>query len=177
MGATPHLTIRKHTTRSGSASTMQGSIAGYYRDQGGSIHGFTYAGGVFTQVDVPGATATFIFRINNKKNVVGYVIDSLGEAHGIIGQSNPQEKLHDSKAASLAINFWTDIFLWSKSSVAQSISADGSGKRYRGNCKNSRAQEARKAESLVLARLLEGGRLPGSKKIPTLADFSNRFFN
>ena len=51
------------------------------------------------------------------------------------------------------------------------------GKRYRGSCKTSRAQEARKVESLVLARLLEGGRPPGSKKIPTLADFSNRFFN
>jgi hypothetical protein len=38
-------------------------------------------------------------------------------------------------------------------------------------------QEARKVESLVLARLLEGGRAPGSKRIPTLADFSNRFFN
>jgi integrase len=32
-------------------------------------------------------------------------------------------------------------------------------------------------ESLVLARLLENGRAPGNKKIPTLADFSNRFFN
>jgi integrase len=51
------------------------------------------------------------------------------------------------------------------------------GKRYRGSCKTSRAQEARKVESLVLARLLEGGHPPGSKKIPTLADFSNRFFN
>ena len=37
-------------------------------------------------------------------------------------------------------------------------------------------QEAKKVESLVLARLLEDGRAPGNKKIPTLADFSNRFF-
>lgn len=51
------------------------------------------------------------------------------------------------------------------------------GKRYRGSCKTSREQEARKVESLVLARLLEGGRVPGIRKIPTLADFSNRFFN
>lgn len=49
------------------------------------------------------------------------------------------------------------------------------GKRYRGSCKTSREQEARKVESLVLARLLEGGRVPGIRKIPTLADFSNRF--
>jgi hypothetical protein len=45
------------------------------------------------------------------------------------------------------------------------------------SCKTSREQEARKVESLVLARLLEGGRVPGSRKIPTLADFSNRFFD
>ena len=31
-------------------------------------------------------------------------------------------------------------------------------------------------ESLVLAQLLEDGRAPGSKKIPTLSDFSSRFF-
>jgi integrase len=31
-------------------------------------------------------------------------------------------------------------------------------------------------ESLVLAQVLEGGQLPGSKKIPTLSDFSSRFF-
>jgi integrase len=32
-------------------------------------------------------------------------------------------------------------------------------------------------ESLVLAQLLEDGRAPGSKKIPTLSDFSSRFFS
>jgi len=61
-------------------------------------------------------------------------------------------------------NTWHFAFRWN-------------GNRYRGTCKTSRAQEARKVESLVLARLLEGGRAPGSKRIPTLADFSNRFFN
>src|SRR2546426_936941 len=46
-----------------------------------------------------------------------------------------------------------------------------------GTCKTSKEQEAKKVESLVLARLLADGRVPGSKKIPTLSDFSNRFFN
>ena len=50
------------------------------------------------------------------------------------------------------------------------------GQRYRGPCKTSRQQEAKKVESLVLAQVLEGGQLPGSKKIPTLSDFSSRFF-
>jgi integrase len=50
------------------------------------------------------------------------------------------------------------------------------GRRYRGPCKTSKEQEARKVESLVLAQLMESGRMSGSKKIPTLSDFSTRFF-
>ena len=37
--------------------------------------------------------------------------------------------------------------------------------------------EAKKVESLVLAQLLEDRRAPGSKKVPTLSDFSSRFFS
>ncbi len=61
-------------------------------------------------------------------------------------------------------NVWHFAFRWN-------------GKRYRAGCKTSKEQEAKKVESLVLARLLEDGRAPGNKKIPRLADFSNRFFN
>ena len=61
-------------------------------------------------------------------------------------------------------NVWHFAFRWN-------------GKRYRGTCKTSKEQEAKKVESLVLARLLADGRVPGSKKIPMLSDFSNRFFN
>jgi len=50
------------------------------------------------------------------------------------------------------------------------------GKQYRGSCKTSRLSEAKKVESLVLARLLENTRPPGSQKMPTLAEFSGRFF-
>lgn len=50
------------------------------------------------------------------------------------------------------------------------------GARYRGSCKTSKESEARKIESLVLAQLVEHGKLPGSKKLPTLAEFSSRFF-
>src|SRR5437660_12102022 len=61
-------------------------------------------------------------------------------------------------------NVWHFAFRWN-------------GKRYRGTCKTLKEKEAKKVESLVLARLLADGRVPGSKKIPTLSDFSNRFFN
>ncbi len=51
------------------------------------------------------------------------------------------------------------------------------GRRYRGSCKTSRQAEAKKVEALVLARLLEDRQFPWNKKVPTLAGFSNRFFN
>src|SRR5437667_1479433 len=60
-------------------------------------------------------------------------------------------------------NTWHFAFLWN-------------GRRYRGSCKTSRQAEAKKVEALVLARLLEDGRLPWSRKVPTLAGLSNRFF-
>jgi len=60
-------------------------------------------------------------------------------------------------------NTWHFAFRWN-------------GRRYRGSCKTSRQTEAKKVEALVLARLLEGGCAPGCRKVPTLADFSNRFF-
>jgi len=60
-------------------------------------------------------------------------------------------------------NTWHFAFRWN-------------GRRYRGSCKTSRQTEAKKVEALVLARLLEGGRAPGCRKVPTLSDFSNRFF-
>ena len=50
------------------------------------------------------------------------------------------------------------------------------GQRYRGSCKTSRRTEAKKVEALVLARLLEDGRLPWNRKVPILADFSNPLF-
>jgi len=63
-----------------------GEIAGSFQDSA-TTHGFTYTNGTYTQIDVGGGTrATTILRIENNKNVVGYAIDSAGEAHGIIGK-------------------------------------------------------------------------------------------
>ena len=50
------------------------------------------------------------------------------------------------------------------------------GRRYRGSCKTSNQRTAEKMEAMMRARLMEDGRLPGTKKVPTLADFSERFF-
>jgi uncharacterized membrane protein len=64
-----------------------GTITGYYVDKYTLIqHGFTYADGMFTTVDVTGASATELWRIKNNQNVVGFVQDGLFEYHGIIGK-------------------------------------------------------------------------------------------
>lgn len=62
-----------------------GATAGEYQDASGATHGFTHAGGVFNRVDVPGAAITSLRRIKNDGSVVGAVIDSLKEVHGVIG--------------------------------------------------------------------------------------------
>lgn len=50
------------------------------------------------------------------------------------------------------------------------------GRRYRGSCKTSNRRKAEKIEAIMLARVMEDGKLPGPTKVPTLADFSERFF-
>ena len=49
------------------------------------------------------------------------------------------------------------------------------GRRYRGSCKTSNQRTAEKIEAIMLARVMEDGKLPGSTRVPTLADFSERF--
>ena len=64
-----------------------GTIAGYYYSDANFIyHGFTYADGVFTTLDVTGAQVTELWRIKNSGDVVGVVGDSFFEYHGIIGK-------------------------------------------------------------------------------------------
>lgn len=50
------------------------------------------------------------------------------------------------------------------------------GERYRGSCKTSNQRKAEIVEATVRARVMEGGQLPGPAKVPTLAEFSDRFF-
>jgi len=50
------------------------------------------------------------------------------------------------------------------------------GRRYRGSCKTSSRRLAEKLEATLRTRVMEEGRLPGRLKVPTLDDFSDRFF-
>jgi hypothetical protein len=62
-----------------------GEIAGFYSAGAGS-HGFIYAGGAFSTVDVAGARGTQLTRIKNGGAVTGACSDALNEAHGITSQ-------------------------------------------------------------------------------------------
>ena len=63
-----------------------GEIAGFYSDAIGNSHGFIYASGAFSTVDVAGSRATQLTRIKNGGAVTGICYDVLDEAHGITGQ-------------------------------------------------------------------------------------------
>lgn len=49
------------------------------------------------------------------------------------------------------------------------------GRRYRGSCKTSNQRMAEKIEGIMLTRVMEDGKLPGSTRVPTLSEFSERF--
>jgi hypothetical protein len=63
-----------------------GEIAGSYNEAAGNSHGFIYAGGAFSTVDVAGARATFLTRGKNGGLVTGVYYDVLNEGHGLTGQ-------------------------------------------------------------------------------------------
>jgi probable HAF family extracellular repeat protein len=63
-----------------------GEIAGVYTDAAGTLHGFIYAGGAFSTVDVAGARGTQLTRIKNDGLITGVSIDALNGQHGLIGQ-------------------------------------------------------------------------------------------
>jgi hypothetical protein len=65
---------------------LQGTSVGIYNlTSGGANHGFVRtASGVFTAIDVPGATSTTPNFINLEGVVVGSYLDSTGTSHGFV---------------------------------------------------------------------------------------------
>ncbi len=62
-------------------------------------HGFLYAGGAYSTVDVPGAIATTIRDINNLGVIVGDYVDPGGVDHGFIG--TPDAAVPEPSSAAL----------------------------------------------------------------------------
>jgi len=60
-----------------------GSVVGIYADASGNQHGFLRQAGVFTSIDVPGASFTNATGINNAGKIVGFYGDSSG-VHGFL---------------------------------------------------------------------------------------------
>jgi probable HAF family extracellular repeat protein len=63
-----------------------GEIAGFYTDSAGLTHGFVYADGAFSTVDVAGAHGTQLTRIKNGGEITGVCTDALTAEHGLVGQ-------------------------------------------------------------------------------------------
>jgi hypothetical protein len=74
------------TSTSAFGITDTGEIAGFYDDAAGNTHGFVFAGGAFSTVDVAGARGTLLTRIKNGGSVTGVCTDALNGQHGLTGQ-------------------------------------------------------------------------------------------
>jgi len=62
-----------------------GDIVGRYIDTAREIHGFIYAGGAFSTIDVFGAVSCVLTGIANDGAVAGTYVDFVGGLHGLIG--------------------------------------------------------------------------------------------
>jgi probable HAF family extracellular repeat protein len=65
-----------------------GEIAGNYWAADFRSHGFTYAGGTFSTVDVAGARGTQLTEIKNGGQVIGLYFDALEAPHGLTGRGS-----------------------------------------------------------------------------------------
>jgi uncharacterized membrane protein len=65
-----------------------GDVVGSYTDATGQ-HGFLDSGMIFTNFNVPGATATSANGISGTGTIIGAYTDSLGASHGFTGSTTP----------------------------------------------------------------------------------------
>jgi probable HAF family extracellular repeat protein len=67
-----------------------GDVVGYF-DSASGTHGFAYSqsSGQWTPIDVPGATATFVYGVNDLHQIVGAYTDGNNQTHGFVGSIPP----------------------------------------------------------------------------------------
>jgi len=66
-----------------------GDIVGQYFDSDTqTVRSYLFSEGIFSLIDVPSATNTFVSEINNNREIVGDYYDSEGNAHGFILRNN-----------------------------------------------------------------------------------------
>jgi hypothetical protein len=66
-------------------------MIGVYGDSEGKPHGFVLDQGVVTTIDIPGATVTIPFGINNHGEIVGGFIDAGGVQHGFLAECDSKQ--------------------------------------------------------------------------------------
>ena len=116
----------------------RGQIVGSFQSQG-VTHGFLLDNGVVTQIDVPGAIATWASGINNRGLIVGSYLDAFFVSHAYIRDPDGTiTQIDASNAAGLAgvrVNDRSDIvgmfnepggrfrgFVWSQSAASSAAS-------------------------------------------------------
>jgi probable HAF family extracellular repeat protein len=62
-----------------------GNMVGFFIDKKGVTHGFAIqlAYQIYGVIDVPGATATLLYGVNNAQLAVGWYVDGTGVTHGV----------------------------------------------------------------------------------------------
>jgi hypothetical protein len=58
-------------------------VVGFYTDDTGTSHGFTWTAGVFTIINIPGSSGTWITGINDNGVICGYFHKTSGSSSGI----------------------------------------------------------------------------------------------
>ena len=71
---------------------------------GGSGQGFLYSGGVYTTLNVPGATGTYLFGINDAGQIVGGIADGSQFGHSFIYSGGVFTELNVPGAVGTAVN-------------------------------------------------------------------------
>jgi uncharacterized membrane protein len=67
--------------------------------EGGPIHGFLWERGRYTKFDVPGATTTGPYEINNRGHIVGNYADANGAQHGFVMRGGRVTTIDHPRAA------------------------------------------------------------------------------
>jgi probable HAF family extracellular repeat protein len=77
------LTLPGATQLYAQAVNSAGEVGGFYTDDTGTSHGFTWTAGTFTTIDIPGASGTWISGINDNGVICGYFHKTSGSSSGV----------------------------------------------------------------------------------------------
>jgi hypothetical protein len=77
------LTLSGATQLYAQAVNTAGEVAGFYTDNTGTSHGFTWTAGTFTTINIAGSSGTWITGINDDGVICGYFHKTSSSSSGI----------------------------------------------------------------------------------------------